>query len=227
MTSESATVATTQSAETASAATTQPAVATADHNNQPPSKIDPITAVQDSIDSLALSLFEALRGVRDAVAPESLEVPGARPPNAAGGDAPVVPTTAFAEPNEEIETDKLSAKERLLNGLNLEYFPPRAFDLLEPEYESFLLAYLSDNPYAKELVERFAELDSASKKAAEDTSKQQQSVDNAKQESPTKKNAEDNNVKLGDVGYEFRKKFDSGWYTGKVTEIKALAGEFP
>jgi len=31
---------------------------------------------QDSIDSLALSLFEALRGVRDAVAPESLETPG-------------------------------------------------------------------------------------------------------------------------------------------------------
>lgn len=35
------------------------------------SKIDQITAVQDSIDSFSLSLFEALRGLRDAVAPES------------------------------------------------------------------------------------------------------------------------------------------------------------
>jgi hypothetical protein len=34
-------------------------------------KIDPITAVQDSIDSFSLSLFEALRGLRDAVSPES------------------------------------------------------------------------------------------------------------------------------------------------------------
>jgi len=34
-----------------------------------PAKIDPITAVQDSIDTLSLSLFEALRGLRDAVAP--------------------------------------------------------------------------------------------------------------------------------------------------------------
>ena len=34
-------------------------------------KVDPITVVQDSIDSLSLSLFEALRGLRDAVAPES------------------------------------------------------------------------------------------------------------------------------------------------------------
>ena len=34
-------------------------------------KIDPITAVQDSIDSLSLSLFEALRGLRDAVSPEA------------------------------------------------------------------------------------------------------------------------------------------------------------
>ena len=31
--------------------------------------------------------------------------------------------------------------------------------------------------------------------------------------------------KLGEVGYEFRKKFDSGWYTGKVVEIRPLAGK--
>jgi len=31
-----------------------------------PAKIDPVTQVQDAIDGLALSLFEALRGIRDA-----------------------------------------------------------------------------------------------------------------------------------------------------------------
>ncbi len=41
-----------------------------------------------------------------------------------------------------------------------------------------------------------------------------------KGQSPEKKK-----IELGDVGYEFRKKFDSGWYTGKVIEIKPLAGE--
>jgi len=34
-------------------------------------KIDHITSLQEGIDSLSLSLFEALRGLRDAVAPES------------------------------------------------------------------------------------------------------------------------------------------------------------
>ena len=38
----------------------------------PPTKIDPVTQVQDAIDGLALSLFEALRGIRDATAPEAL-----------------------------------------------------------------------------------------------------------------------------------------------------------
>ena len=34
-------------------------------------KIDPITSLQDAIDGLSLAMFEALRGLRDAVAPES------------------------------------------------------------------------------------------------------------------------------------------------------------
>jgi len=34
-------------------------------------KIDPVTALQDGIDGLSLAMFEALRGLRDAVAPES------------------------------------------------------------------------------------------------------------------------------------------------------------
>lgn len=32
-------------------------------------------------------------------------------------------------------------------------------------------------------------------------------------------------VQLGDVGYEFRKKFNSGWYSGKVVEVRPMAGE--
>jgi hypothetical protein len=36
-----------------------------------PRRIDPITALQDAIDGLSLSMFEALRSLRDAVAPES------------------------------------------------------------------------------------------------------------------------------------------------------------
>ena len=30
---------------------------------------------------------------------------------------------------------------------------------------------------------------------------------------------------LGEVGYEFRKEFNTGWYTGKVVEIRPLAGK--
>jgi len=210
---ESAAAASAQT-ETASPAGNAQAAAS---DNQPPSKIDPITAVQDSIDGLALSLFEALRGVRDAVAPESLEVPGARPPAASSADAtPVVPATAFQEASEEMmEKENATPRERLLSGLNVEYFPPRAFDLFEPDYEAFLLAYLSDNPYAKELVERFSELDKSNKSNSND----------AKPVSDiTKEIAEKSAVvEVGDVGYEFRKKFGSGWYDGKVTEIRPLA----
>ena len=47
---------------------------TAPQDTPPPptAKIDPVTQVQDAIDGLALSLFEALRGIRDATAPEAL-----------------------------------------------------------------------------------------------------------------------------------------------------------
>ena len=40
---------------------------------------------------------------------------------------------------------------------------------------------------------------------------------------PTKTEAD--SATLGDVGYVFRKKFDAGWYTGEVVEIRPLAGE--
>ena len=110
-------------------------------------KVDPIAAVQDSIDGLALSLFEALRGVRDSVAPESLD-----PAAAVSTAAP------FQEELDELGKNA-TAKDHLLNGLNGEYFPPRAFDLQEPDYHAFLLTYLGDDPYAKELAARFEALE--------------------------------------------------------------------
>ena len=51
----------------------------------PPAKIDPVTQVQDAIDGLALSLFEALRGIRDATAPEALVGEAANTNTAKGG----------------------------------------------------------------------------------------------------------------------------------------------
>ena len=42
-----------------------------DSENDSNNKVDPITALQDGIDGLSLAMFEALRGLRDAVAPES------------------------------------------------------------------------------------------------------------------------------------------------------------
>eukprot|EP00977_Amphora_coffeiformis_P022490 scaffold10909_cov172-Amphora_coffeaeformis.AAC.8 len=41
------------------------------NNSQTIRKIDPITALQDAIDGLSLGIFESLRSLRDAVAPES------------------------------------------------------------------------------------------------------------------------------------------------------------
>ena len=49
--------------EASQAAQPQPADESSKENQ---TKIDPVTQIQDSIDSLSLSLFEALRGVRDA-----------------------------------------------------------------------------------------------------------------------------------------------------------------
>jgi hypothetical protein len=46
-----------------------------------PTKIDPITALQEAIDALSLSMFESLRSLRDAVAPESGNL-GVSPRNA-------------------------------------------------------------------------------------------------------------------------------------------------
>ena len=50
-------------------------------------RIDPITELQDGIDGLSLAMFEALRGLRDAVAPDSGNLGGASTnENANSGD---------------------------------------------------------------------------------------------------------------------------------------------
>jgi len=199
--------------------------------HQSSTKIDPITAVQDSIDSLALSLFEALRGVRDAVAPESLETGGgggggANNNNNTAGQSST--TTAAFKEAEEL-ADNATAEERVLNGLNVDYFPPRAFDLLEPDYDAFLVAYLSGNVHAKELVDRYMKMEAWEKKV-EEVSRSISNNDDAtsnhnNQDDSTNNNSNNNNIEIGDVGYEFQKQFDAGWFTGKVTQIVPVGNE--
>jgi len=193
--------------------------------HQSSTKIDPITAVQDSIDSLALSLFEALRGVRDAVAPESLETGGGggggnNSNNTAGQSST---TTAFKEAEEL--ADNATAEERVLNGLNVDYFPPRAFDLLEPDYDAFLVAYLSGNVHAKELVDRYMKMEAWEKKVEEVSSSNNDATSNNNNNQDSTNNNNNNNIEIGDVGYEFQKQFDAGWFTGKVTQIVPVGNE--
>eukprot|EP00577_Skeletonema_sp_RCC1716_P012582 CAMPEP_0113428924 /NCGR_PEP_ID=MMETSP0013_2-20120614/32145_1 /TAXON_ID=2843 ORGANISM="Skeletonema costatum, Strain 1716" /NCGR_SAMPLE_ID=MMETSP0013_2 /ASSEMBLY_ACC=CAM_ASM_000158 /LENGTH=380 /DNA_ID=CAMNT_0000317551 /DNA_START=85 /DNA_END=1227 /DNA_ORIENTATION=+ /assembly_acc=CAM_ASM_000158 len=196
--------------------------------HQSSSKIDPITAVQDSIDSLALSLFEALRGVRDAVAPESLETGGGGSANSSNNNAGQSSTTTAFKEAEEL-ADNATAEERVLNGLNVDYFPPRAFDLLEPDYDAFLVAYLSGNVHAKELVDRYMKMEAWEKKAEEVSSSILSNNDatssNHNNNQDSTNNNNNNNIEIGDVGYEFQKQFDAGWYTGKVTQIIPVGNE--
>ena len=61
-------------------------------------KVDHITSLQEGIDGLSLSLFEALRGLRDAVAPESGNLGGM---NANGDGANNSPTESSENDFEE------------------------------------------------------------------------------------------------------------------------------
>jgi hypothetical protein len=61
-------------------------------------KIDHITSLQEGIDGLSLSLFEALRGLRDAVAPESGNLGGIQQGNTNNDGA-------NGSPTESSETD--------------------------------------------------------------------------------------------------------------------------
>ena len=184
-------------------------------------KIDPITAVQDSIDSLALSLFEALRGVRDSVAPESLSA-----------SAPTQPKEELEPINSETARGEL--KQILTDGapegteISHEYLN-RAFDLLEPDYHAFVLSYLSGDEYSKELVERFRAYETAKigdSAASSNTLLLEKNQDGNKDETKSDK-AERKAAEpvIGCVGYKFRKLFDVGWFEGKVIEIRPLAGK--
>ena len=45
-----------------------------------------------------------------------------------------------------------------------------------------------------------------------------------KKAAPNKKTEK---IRVGDVGYEFRKRFDAGWFSGRVVEIRPGASELP
>merc|ERR1711874_282414 len=75
--------------------------------------IDRITEVQDTIDRFSLSPFEALRGLRNAVAPES--------------------------------TQKKS-------GVTSNSATFLSIDMMDPDYDAFLLSYHREEPYAVEFV---------------------------------------------------------------------------
>lgn len=258
-----------------------------------PAKIDPVTAVQDSIDALALSLFEALRGVRDVTAAAvASSSSGGGGDGAAGGTDRLIPMSAFQDVDGRIlrgeeedvhgSTDNKSnsnsninksdlktnaetitrmmiaqAKEKLLEGLNMDYFPIRAYDMLHPDYESFLLSYLGgEDDFAKELVERFDSTLSKTtatwtgdKVIKEEKTIEIENTNNITLIEPTTAASHNDRIEqqnqltttenekggddqkkiqtkmLGEVGYEFRKEFDTGWYTGKVVEIRSLAGK--
>jgi hypothetical protein len=146
-------------------------------------RICPITTVQDSIDALALSLFEALRGIRDATVASSssssslsmsayqeeeeeeddeqrqiviqqqisalLENHASKEDGSRTGGDNSSSSNSNNIDNEAIRLAKL----RLLHGLNVNYFSQRAYDTNNPDYESFLIAYLSEDKYAKELID--------------------------------------------------------------------------
>jgi hypothetical protein len=174
-------------------------------------KIDPVTAVQDSIDSLALSLFEALRGVRDAVAPESLSA------------AAPVQNKEEAEPITS-ENARGELKQILAEGTEISHeYLNRAFDMLEPDYHAFVLSHLSGNEYAKELVERFREIEAAKVAAASLPAKDTTTI--AEKGVAIKDKPPSAEPEIGFVGYKFRKLFDAGWFDGKVIEIRPLARE--
>ena len=202
-------------------------------------KIDPITAVQDSIDSLALSLFEALRGVRDAVAPDASL--SSNTPAPKEETEPVTAESARGELKQILTESEPDGTEIPHDYLN------RAHDLLEPDYHAFVLSYLSGDEYSKEIVDRFRALEAEKGGAAavaitaasslpvkqEDVESENKECEEASS-SPVKQGGVKSEIKdnkqpredqIGAVGYKFRKLFDAGWFEGKVIELRPLAGE--
>jgi hypothetical protein len=147
-----------------------------------------------------------------------------------------------------------SAKTRLLSGLNVGYFSSRAYDPLDPDYESFLLAYLGDDAHAGEMVRMMTTTMGGGgtmmtttvagggdggtgggavvvEKLPDDDDGELATVVAARTGSGPAgpgggRVAGVVGVVVGDVGYEFRKEFSSGWFVGRVIEIRPLAGEY-
>lgn len=92
-------------------------------------KIDPITEIQDAIDSLSLSLFEALRALRNAVAPESFSMD-----NESKGNL-----------EEDANNSASLLQTRAVKGRS-------AIDYEDMDYDDFLMAYHEDDPFALELI---------------------------------------------------------------------------
>ena len=95
-------------------------------------KVDPITEIQDAIDSLSLSLFEALRALRDTVSPESY--PSGNDPQSIDQDEKNVLVDSL-QSNPMMNTNRRSA-----------------IDYEDMDYDDFLLAYHEDDPFALELI---------------------------------------------------------------------------
>lgn len=72
--------------ETGAATTAAPSSA-ADGDETQTKIVDPITSLQDAIDGLSLAMFESLRSLRDAVAPESGNLGVAPNQNGNGGNS--------------------------------------------------------------------------------------------------------------------------------------------
>ena len=104
----------------------------------PATKIDPVTQVQDAIDGLALSLFEALRGIRDATAPEALVGGGEAAPSSSGSAA--TPGTGTGT----------SSTGSTTHGTGSGQGGPSD----EPDYDDFLIAHHNRQPHALEVVQR-------------------------------------------------------------------------
>jgi hypothetical protein len=98
-------------------------------------KIDPITALQDDIDGLSLAMFEGLRGLRDAVAPES--------GNLAGEGNPTANATATDE--NDNTTNNVNGGTGSGNGSTT--------NTAAPDLEEMWLAYQRGDPYTVKLMQ--------------------------------------------------------------------------
>ncbi|VEU34842.1 unnamed protein product [Pseudo-nitzschia multistriata] len=108
----------------------EPPNAAADNDHQ---KVDRITSLQEGIDGLSLSLFEALRGLRDAVAPESGNLGGVQQQQ-----------QAQASNAGETNGNKNSGNSESPNGSP------------EDDFEEFCLAYQNRDPDTLALVQKHA-----------------------------------------------------------------------